>query len=209
MYLGRFLILGKTEEGNPFVTYRVSSRSFPNRISKEMDENTIAIVPKDLEEMFKNTYITYNCVKIVKDENNSENDVIVATNGSQTDIIADKIRLGLPLRDALSLTMIAMDYEKDDYNTPRISVAFSKNEAYMSYVSKDDIRVKKVDLEVGEAYYLSVYEGCKITSHQTIAVDVKTAEEISKNIMEHEYFENPVTCATVMLTNNGIEKSLI
>ncbi|MBP2172585.1 IMP cyclohydrolase [Methanococcus voltae] len=208
MYLGRFLILGKTEEGNPFVTYRVSSRSFPNRVSKEMDENTIAIIPKDLEEIFKNTYITYNCVKIVNDEKN-DMDTIVATNGSQTDIIADKIKLGLPIRDALSLSMIGMDYEKDDYNTPRISVVLNKEEAYMAYVAKDDIRIKKVDLEEGNAYYLSVYEACKITSHQKIAVDVKTAEEISKNIMEHEYFENPVTCATVMITENGIEKSLL
>jgi IMP cyclohydrolase len=86
MYIGRFLVLGKTDEGNPFVTYRVSSRSFPNRVAKVMNNETVAILPKDLEEMFKNPYITYNCVKLV-------GDVAVATNGSHTDIIADKIKV--------------------------------------------------------------------------------------------------------------------
>ncbi|MBA2839907.1 IMP cyclohydrolase [Methanococcus maripaludis] len=192
MYIGRFLVLGKTDEGNPFVTYRVSSRSFPNRVAKVTDDETVAILPKDLEEMFKNPYITYNCVKLV-------GDVAVATNGSHTDIIADKIKLGLPIRDALSYSLLTMDYEKDDYNTPRIAVVLTKDSAYMGYVSDNDVRVKKVKLEAGKAYYLSVYEACKITEHQVISVAGKTAEELTKFVMEYEEFEKPVTAATVLV----------
>ena len=53
MYIGRFLVVGKTKGGKVFGAYRVSSRSFPNREAKKMDDNTVAIIPKDLNEMFK------------------------------------------------------------------------------------------------------------------------------------------------------------
>ena len=37
MYLGRIISAGKTEDGKPYVAYRVSSRSFPNRqVSKTL-----------------------------------------------------------------------------------------------------------------------------------------------------------------------------
>lgn len=192
MYIGRFLVLGKTEEGNPFVTYRVSSRSFPNRVAKVMNDETVAILPKNLEEMFKNPYITYNCVKIV-------GKTAIVTNGSHTDIIADKIKLGLPIRDALSYSLLTMDYEKDDFNTPRIAVVLTENEAYMGYVSDNDVRIKKVELENKKAYYLSTYEACKITEHQQIEVSGKTPEELCKFVMEYAEFEKPVTSATVLI----------
>ena len=31
MYIGRFVIAGRTAQGRPYLGYRVSSRSFPNR----------------------------------------------------------------------------------------------------------------------------------------------------------------------------------
>jgi len=192
MYIGRFLVLGKTEEGNPFVTYRVSSRSFPNRVAKVMNDETVAILPKNLEEMFKNPYITYNCVKIV-------GNAAIVTNGSHTDIIADKIKLGLPIRDALSYSLLTMDYEKDDFNTPRIAVVLTEKEAYMGYVADSDVRIKKVELENKKAYYLSTYEACKITEHQQIEVSGKTPEELCKFVMEYAEFEKPVTSATVLI----------
>jgi IMP cyclohydrolase len=185
MYIGRFLVLGKTLNGKPFVTYRVSSRSFPNRIAKIMNDETVAILPKNLEEMFKNPYITYNCVKIV-------GNIAVVTNGSHTDIIADKIRIGLPIRDALSYSLLTMDYEKDDFNTPRIAAVLTDNEAYMGYVSDNDIRIKKVELEEGYAYYLSTYEACKITEHQKIEVSKNTPEDLCKFIMEYKIYKNAV-----------------
>ena len=103
MYIGRFLVVGKTKEGKPFVCYRVSSRSFPNREAKIIDENTVAIIPKDPNEVFKNPYIAYNCIKIV-------NDVVVATNGSHTDFIAEKLSFNYPKRDSLIYPLATLDY---------------------------------------------------------------------------------------------------
>ena len=62
-----------------------------------------------------------------------------------------------------------MDYEKDDFNTPRIAVVLTEKEAYMGYVADSDVRIKKVELETKKAYYLSTYEACKITKHQQIS----------------------------------------
>lgn len=197
MYIGRFLVVGKTSEGKPFVSYRVSSRSFPNREAKILNENIVSIIPKDLNEIFSNPYITYNCVKIV-------NNNIIATNGSHTDVIADKIKLGLPIRDSLAYSLVTMDYEKDDYNTPRIAVVLNENECYMGYVADKDIRIKKVELENGKGYYLSTYEACTISEDQYIPVEGESPEEICKYVMNYKEFEHPVTCATAVIEEGKI-----
>ena len=46
MYTGRILSIGMNCEGKPFVAYRVSSRSFPNRQCLKFD-NRASIVPKE------------------------------------------------------------------------------------------------------------------------------------------------------------------
>ena len=105
MYLGRIISAGKTENGQPYVSYRVSSRSFPNRQVKALEDEA-AIIPKEgfEKDIFKNTYIAYNCLKLV-------DDIAIISNGSQTDPIADKIALGMNIRDAMAYSLITMDYE--------------------------------------------------------------------------------------------------
>ena len=144
MYTGRILSTGMNSEGKPYIAYRVSSRSFPNRQCLKY-ENRAAIVPKEgfEKDIFENPYITYNCIQIV-------GDVAVVSNGSQTDVIADKIRLGMNLRDALAYSLLTMDYEKDSYNTPRIAgvVKASEDEdeykCYISIVNDNKILVEQV-----------------------------------------------------------------
>jgi IMP cyclohydrolase len=46
MYLGRIVSVGMNSEKKPFIAYRVSSRSFPNRMAKSF-ENKAAIIPKE------------------------------------------------------------------------------------------------------------------------------------------------------------------
>ena len=55
--------------------------------------------------MFKNPYIAYNCLRVA-------GRTVVASNGSQTDPIAEKIAAGMPLRDALATTLWVLDYEE-------------------------------------------------------------------------------------------------
>lgn len=187
MYLGRILSVGTNEEGS-FVAYRVSSRSFPNRMAKSF-EDSAAIIPKEGHEkdIFESPYIAYNCIKIV-------DDVAVVSNGSHTDVIADKIAVGMNIRDAIALSLLAMDYEKDDYNTPRIAGAVTKDgEAYIGIITHEKLIVEKIP--EGKAYYISVYEH---NTPRKVEFTAKDSQEAAQFIMDQgafKEFTNPVTSA--------------
>lgn len=188
MYLGRIIAIGSNDEGS-FASYRVSSRSFPNRRSV-INDNKVAIIPTEGSEgdIFKNPYISYNALDLV-------DDICVATNGSHTDIISGKIREGMNMRDAISLSLLAMDYEKDEYNTPRIGGAIDlKGNGFIGIITDSGIEVKKVN--PGEAYYISVYEQ---TTPKTVEYKATNATEAAEYIFDKGVFEeftNPVTsCA--------------
>ena len=124
MYLGRIVAIGRTLAGRNAAMYRVSSRSFPNR-EAVMKGGFLAVMPRagfegDLQ---KNPYITYNCLRLA-------GDFAVVSNGSQTDPVAEKIAMGMPVRDAMALVLTAMDFEKDALDTPRIVAACHRTEPY-------------------------------------------------------------------------------
>lgn len=187
MYLGRIISAGKTEEGKPYVSYRVSSRSFPNRQVKVLEDEA-AIIPKEgfEKDIFKNTYIAYNCLKIV-------DDIAIISNGSQTDPIADKIALGMNIRDALAYSLITMDYEKDDYNTPRIAAvvkAGDEFEAYMGIVTDSKVLVRKIDGDNGE--FISTYEK---NTPEDVVYAAENPDDACKYIFDEGVFaefEHPV-----------------
>ena len=190
MYLGRILSVGMNSESKPFVAYRVSSRSFPNRMAKDFDNNAAIIPKKGYEkDIFENAYIAYNCIKIV-------DDIAIVSNGSHTDVIADKISVGMNIKDAMTLSLLTMDYEKDDFNTPRIAGAVTSNtdensyESYIGIVTHEKILVEKVDL--GKAAFISTYE-CQ--SPVQVNFTAKTSKEGAKLILDQgdfAKFTNPV-----------------
>ncbi|MEN6329089.1 MAG: IMP cyclohydrolase [Methanobacteriaceae archaeon] len=187
MYLGRILAVGSNNEGN-FVAYRVSSRSFPNRMTKSFPES-VAVVPKEgfEKDIYKSPYIAYNCIRIV-------DDVAVVSNGSHTDVIAEKIASGMTIRDALALSLLTMDYEKDDFQTPRIAGASALNgESYIGIVTADKVIVDKVP--PGEASYIATYEH---TYPQKVDFEAVNSSEAAEFIMDKgkfSKFTNPVTSA--------------
>ncbi len=189
MYLGRIISIGSNENG-AIASYRVSSRSFPNR-KAVVNDKKVAIIPTEGSEddIYKNPYISYNCVDIV-------DDICVITNGAHTDIIAGKIRDGMNMKDALALSLLAMDYEKDDYNTPRIGGTINLDcEGYIGIVTDSGIEVKKVN--ANEAYYVSVYEH---TTPQKVEYNVSNAKEAAEYIYDQgafSEFTNPVTSCAV------------
>lgn len=189
MYLGRILAVGSTDEGK-FAAYRVSSRSFPNRITKGYDER-VAIVPKEgfEKDVFKNPYIAYNCIKIV-------GDIAVVSNGSHTDVIAEKISSGMSIRDALALSLLTMDYEKDDYNTPRIAGAITLDgDSYLGIVTHENLVVEKVP--PGKSAYIATYEH---TKPQEVDFEAGNADSAAEFILKggiFAEFTNPITSAAV------------
>ena len=187
MYLGRILAVGSTKSGK-FVSYRVSSRSFPNRTAKTFD-NRISIVPTEGNEkdVFKNPYIAYNSIKIVKD-------IAVVSNGSHTDVIADKIESGMNIRDSIALSLLSMDYEKDDFNTPRIAGATTiDGDSYIGIVTHEDLIVEKV--QNGKCAYISTYEHTRPNIVDFRATNAKEAAQYIMDQGKFQKFTNPVTAA--------------
>ena len=176
MYVGRIVAVGMNPKGKLAAMYRVSSRSFPNRKSV-VRENAAAIVPKEGFEtdIHKNPYIAYNCLKIV-------GSVAVATNGSQTDPIAEKIAAGMTIRDAMIVSMMALDYEKDDYNTPRIASAvdLKSRSGWLGIVRHDGLNVRQLPLEPGNAFYVATYETNDVVLPQTESFEAQSADEACK-----------------------------
>lgn len=148
MYVGRIVAVGKSDR--PFVAYRVSSRSFPNRVARVTDVG-VAIQPLDPEDMKRNPYIAYNCIRI------SKNGVVVS-NGTQTDPIFDKLEEGVAPEAALEQVLSEMGYEKDDYNTPRIAGIVTDTKGYLGIVRADGVEVSSFDLKGNSSRVICTYE---------------------------------------------------
>ena len=187
MYLGRILAVGSTKKGK-FVSYRVSSRSFPNRMAVSF-EDRVSIVPTQGNEkdVFKNPYIAYNCIRII-------GNTAVVSNGAHTDVIADKIAAGMGVRDSIALSLLSMDYEKDDYNTPRIAGAVSPEEgSYIGIVTHDGLRVERID--DNRSFYISTYEQTKPAHVEFDADDAASAAQFIMGGGKFAEFTHPVTAA--------------
>lgn len=154
MYVGRIVAIGMTHSGRKAALYRVSSRSFPNREAR-LAGNSAFIMPKSgfEKDLNESPYIAYCCLRIV-------GDWAVVSNGSHTDPIAEKIASGMTPRDAFGLSLLAMDYEKDNYNTPRIAGAIhaTGNCGWLGVVRHDGLEVRKFTLKPGSLFYLATYE---------------------------------------------------
>ncbi len=154
MYVGRIVAVGCTPAGTGAALYRVSSRSFPNRQTVELAKG-LAIVPKPGYEndIQKNPYIAYNCLRLA-------NGYAIVSNGSQTDPVTEKIAAGLPPRDALASVMLAMDYEHDSLDTPRITgvVTPAGDRGWLAIVRKDALLVREFAMKPGQAFYVCTYE---------------------------------------------------
>ncbi|WP_144904640.1 IMP cyclohydrolase [Halobellus captivus] len=131
MYIGRFVIVAPD-----FAAYRVSSRSFPDRQIVDRD-GTLTVAPTPDAPENDNPYVSYNCVR-------AGGDGVVVGNGSHVDPIAEKLDLGYPARDALASSLLALDYEKDDYDTPRVAGVVG-DESYVGIVRRDALLVESVD----------------------------------------------------------------
>lgn len=170
--MGRFLIVAPD-----FGVYRVSSRSFPDRVIRETRDG-LAVVPED---DYDNPYVSYNCLRQVGDE-------AVLGNGSHVDPVAEKIGLGYPARDALVTALHAMDYERDDYDTPRIAGVVGED-SYVGIVTRDSLVVEGVD----EPTLVATYEEQKPRS---IEFEALGAEEAARRAYELSY-EHPVAACAV------------
>jgi IMP cyclohydrolase len=206
MYVGRIVSIGLTPEGRPVVMYRVSSRSFPNRKARK-GEDSVSIVPRDGYEadLARSPYIAYNCLRLVRS-------FAVASNGSHTDPIAEKIESGMNVRDALTLSLLAMDYERDSFKTPRIAAVVSTDSqttGFLGIVRHDAILVREIRMTPGHAWFVTTYE------RNTLNPSDFDPQFRPKNVEESVHyvvsggvfaeFEKPITAAAALGHGNRFE----
>ncbi len=187
MYIGRFVVVAPDWAG-----YRVSSRSFPHRKIVDRD-GTLTVTPTDDAPPSDNPYISYNCLR-------SAGDVEVIGNGSHVDPIAEKLSLGYPPRDTLAQGLLTLDFEKDDYDTPRIAGVLG-DESYIGIVRRDALLVEAVS----EPMIVATYE---IDRPEPIELEVADAEELARTLYDLEY-EHTVCAAGVTRSDDGVETAIV
>ncbi|WP_435197491.1 IMP cyclohydrolase [Natronomonas sp. EA1] len=201
MYVGRFVVVAPE-----FAAYRVSSRSFPNRRILDR-EDALTVGPTEDAPETDNPYISYNCLRIVGSEASASGSASGGTpraavigNGSQVDPIAEKLELGYPARDALAESLLALDYEKDDYDTPRIAGVVGE-ESYIATVRKDALLVHEVE----EPTLVATYEE---DTPRAFAFEADDAFEAARTAYDLE-FEHAVCAAGVERTADGFETAFV
>jgi IMP cyclohydrolase len=188
MYVGRFVVVA------PGVgAYRVSSRSFPNRQIVEREAGTLTVGPTPAAPEIDNPYVAYNCVRVVEDA--SAGDRALIGNGSHVDPIAEKLELGYPGRDALATGLLTMDFEKDDYDTPRIAGVVAEDAAHVGTVRRDALIVR----EVAEPTLVATYERDAPEPFEFTAGDAEAAAIEAYGLD----FEHPVCAAGVAVSDGG------
>ncbi len=112
-YVGRGIVIGKTEDGTKAaVAYFIMGRSdnSRNRIFKE-EKDDVMIYPYDASKVEDPSLIIYAPIRKLEDK-------LIVTNGDQTDTIRDFVAAGKSFEEALE----TREFEPDGPNwTPRIS----------------------------------------------------------------------------------------
>jgi IMP cyclohydrolase len=202
MYVGRFLVVAPTVGA-----YRVSSRSFPNREARDRD-GTVTVGPTPDAPETDNPYIAYNCLRLTDHG-------AVLGNGSHVDPIAEKLALGYPTRDALASALLALDFEKDDYDTPRIAGVVGaagtgagagdgesdEGTAFVGIVRRDALLVEAVT----EPTLVATYEADSPEPFDLTAGDAAGA---ARELYDHE-FEHAVCAAGVSVADDGFETAIV
>jgi IMP cyclohydrolase len=200
MYLGRFLIAA------PGVgAYRVSSRSFPNRRVTDR-EGTLTVAPTPDAPPTDNPYVSYNCLRRVDPPTGGP--VAVIGNGSHVDPAAEKLALGYPPRDALAQSLLALDFEKDEYDTPRIAAVVAPDRAIVGVVRRDALVVETQTAP--EPTLVATYERNRPDRFDgTFPTDDTAGPTALARAAYDLPFEHPVCAAGVRVASDGVTTGFV
>jgi IMP cyclohydrolase len=122
-------------------------------------------------------------------------------NGSHVDPIAEKLALGYPARDALATPLLALDFEKDDYDTPRIAGVVGSDAATIGVVRRDALLVEAVD----EPTIVATYETDSPEPYALAAAEAAPpdAAAAASEVLGAD-FEHPVCAAGATVDEGGV-----
>jgi len=135
-----------------------------------------------------NPYVAYNCLRYHKG-------MAVVANGSHVDPIIEKVAAGYPLRDALALSLLAMDYEHDDYCTPRVAAGLSQGAAHLAIVTPERLCVQTVRPEAGVAMLIATYE---LVEPVRTRIHSESAADLARELYDLDY-EQPIASVAMLM----------
>lgn len=148
MYVGRIVAVGKT--GRPFVAYRVSSRSFPNRVARITGVG-VAIEPLGPDDLNRNPYIAHDCMRV-------SGRAAVVANSAHTDPIFSELEGGTVPEVALQKVLTEMGRGKDELSTPRIAGVVAGATGFLGVARADGVEVIGFGLEDNSCRLICTYE---------------------------------------------------
>ncbi|MDI3474791.1 MAG: cyclohydrolase [Thermococcaceae archaeon] len=189
-YVGRTLGIG-LNSGRPFAFYLLCSRSFPNR-KAVVKGNAVYILNQTETD---NPYVSYPVVRLTKD-------YAVVTNGLHTDFITQALEWERP-RKALVHVLDALDYERDQYNTPRIAGIIKRGEkkGWLGFVGRDKLWARELELEEGKAFLTATYN---MEGFESVELSFSSLEELLKKVMELP-FEHKVLAIGIVERDGDFE----
>jgi IMP cyclohydrolase len=152
------------------------------------------VSPKNPEELSKNPYIAYRCLRLWEN-------VAVVANGTQVDMILERVEDGMRPMAAIALSLLAYGYERDELDTPRLAGVVQEDKAWLGIVKRGEIRTKEFLLAEGQALMVATYEK---TEFEPVAIAGKSAAEIARACFELP-LERPVCAAAAMASGDGFE----
>jgi IMP cyclohydrolase len=150
------------------------------------------VSPKNPQDLAKNPYIAYNCIR-------TNGNAAIVANGTQADTIIEKMEDGFPPLDAIAFTLLAYSYERDDLDTPRLAGAIRGSKAWLGIAMKGEFRVKEFTLKDGYAFMIATYEK---TGFERLSMSGHDASEVAKAAFDLP-FEKPVCSASAMQADKG------
>ncbi|WP_048147845.1 IMP cyclohydrolase [Palaeococcus ferrophilus] len=189
-YVGRTLGIG-LNKGKPFAFYLLCSRSFPNRRAV-VKGNRVYIINQTKTE---NPYVSYPVVRLT-------NDYAVVTNGLHTDFITQALEWEKP-RKALVHVLDALDYERDEYNTPRIAGIIQRGQrrGWLGFVGREEFWVRELELEEGKTFLTATYN---MNGFESVELTFSTPEELVEKVMKLP-FEHKVLAVGIVEGESGFE----
>ena len=161
-----------------------------------MRGQSIMVSPQDSADLAKNPYIAYNCIRV---GSNNACDVAVVSNGTHTDMIMERIQDGQRPIDALTISLAAYGYERDELDTPRIAGAVRGDRCWLGIAKRDELRVKEFQLERAQAFLVATYEK---TDFEATILGGGSAGEIARLGFDLP-LEKPVCAAAALARPDG------
>ncbi|MDR1812534.1 MAG: IMP cyclohydrolase [Candidatus Fibromonas sp.] len=205
-YPGRGIIMGLAPSGEQVQIYWIMGRSenSKNRIFVQNKDGSVSTKPFDEKKLTDPSLIIYTLLRVV-------NGVRIISNGDQTDTIAEFLKSGKTVEEALK----TRTYEPDAPNyTPRISGVFYPNGSYALSILKvsgretprrESLFIEKEAGTAGIGEMLTTYEGNSnpLQSFMGLPRQMPIKNTAQENLDFYWNMLNPEYRVSILVSVNG------